>query len=64
MGIGACTSAIVSVLQNHTAVAMPGVMACCAVTAFFVFSLGSKIITQQASAKEVAEEDVEMISTL
>jgi DHA1 family bicyclomycin/chloramphenicol resistance-like MFS transporter len=64
MGIGACTSALVSVLQNHSGVAMPGVMACCAATAFVVFSLGSKIITQQASAKEVAEEDVEMISTL
>jgi DHA1 family bicyclomycin/chloramphenicol resistance-like MFS transporter len=64
MGIGACTSAIVSVLQNHTSVAMPAVMFFCAVTAFSVFLFGSKIIVQRASAREVAKEDVEMISTL
>jgi len=64
MGIGAGTSALVSVLQNHTALPMTGVMACCAITAFFVFSLGRKIIIQRASIEAVEEEDVEMISTL
>lgn len=64
MCIGACTSALVSVLQNHTALPMTGVMACCAITAFLVFSLGRKIIIQRANIDAVEEEDVEMISTL
>ena len=64
MSIGAFTSALVSVLQNHTALPMTGVMACCAITSLIVFSLGRKIIIQKASIKQVEEEDVEMISTL
>lgn len=64
MGIGACTSALVGVLQNHTALPMTGVMACCAITAFSMFTFGSKIISQRATAVAVEKEDVEMISTL
>jgi len=64
MGIGAGTSALVSVLQNSTALPMTGVMACCAIGALSVFSLGRKIIIQQASAEAIEEEDVEMISTM
>ncbi len=64
MRIGAGTSALVSVLQNHTALPMTGVMACCAITALSVFSFGKKIIIQRASKRVVEEEDVEMISTL
>jgi len=64
MSIGAGTSALVSVLQNHTALPMTAVMACCAIVAFSVFSLGRKIIIQRASIEAVEEEDVEMISTL
>ncbi|TMI90850.1 MAG: multidrug effflux MFS transporter [Bacteroidetes bacterium] len=64
MTIGAGTSALVSVLQNHTAMPMTGVMACCAITAFSVFSLGRKIIVERASEEAIGEEDVEMISTL
>ncbi|MEP7375418.1 MAG: multidrug effflux MFS transporter [Chitinophagaceae bacterium] len=64
MGIGAGTSALVSVLQNHTALPMTGVMACCALTALVFFSLGRKIIIRMASIEEVEKEDVEMISTL
>ena len=64
MSIGAGTAALVSLLQNHTALPMTGVMACCAVAALAVFSLGRKIIIQRASLEKVAEEDVEMISTL
>ena len=64
MSIGAGTSALVSVFQNHTALPMTAVMACCAVAAFTVFSLGRKIIIQRASIEKVEEEDVEMISTL
>ncbi len=64
MCIGACTSGVVSVLQNHTALPMTGVMAFCAVSALTVFSLGRKVIIRSASIEEVEEEDVEMISTL
>jgi MFS transporter, DHA1 family, multidrug resistance protein len=63
MFIGAGTSAIVSLLQNYFP-PMTLVMACCAISAFIVFSLGRKIIVQRASAEAVEEEDIEMISTL
>jgi DHA1 family bicyclomycin/chloramphenicol resistance-like MFS transporter len=63
MTIGACSSALVSILQNHTALPMTGVMACCAITALSVFLFGRRIIIQ-ASKEIVKEEDVEMISTL
>jgi DHA1 family bicyclomycin/chloramphenicol resistance-like MFS transporter len=64
MTIGAGTSGLVSVLHNDTALPMMGVMACCSVVAFSVFSLGRKIIVQRATTVAVDEEDVEMISTL
>ncbi len=64
MCIGASASAIVSLLQNHSSLPMAGVMACCAMTALLIFSLGRKIITQRAAISAVEEEDVEMISTL
>jgi hypothetical protein len=43
---------------------MSGMMALCSLTAFVVFLLGRKIIIQSVSLKDVAEEDVDMISTL
>ena len=64
MGIGAGISALVSVLQNGTAIPMTGVMACCSVTAFLVFFFGRKIIIYRVGINAVAEEDVEMMSTL
>jgi DHA1 family bicyclomycin/chloramphenicol resistance-like MFS transporter len=64
MGIGACTSALVSFLQNHTAIPMTGVMACCAIAAFSVFTFGRKVIAYHASIEKVEEEDIEMMSTL
>jgi DHA1 family bicyclomycin/chloramphenicol resistance-like MFS transporter len=64
MTIGAGTSALVSVMQNHTALPMTGVMACCAITALSIFLLGSRIIVQRATKEEINEEDVEMITTL
>jgi DHA1 family bicyclomycin/chloramphenicol resistance-like MFS transporter len=64
MTIGACTSALVSILQNHTALPMTGVMACCAIAALAVFALGRKIITQRGSLEAVEGKDVELISTL
>jgi DHA1 family bicyclomycin/chloramphenicol resistance-like MFS transporter len=64
MGVGAGMSALVSLLQNKTALPMTGIMACCAITALSVFSMGRKIIIKQASAEIVEKEDIEMISTL
>ena len=64
MGIGAGTSALVSLLQNDTALPMTGVMACCAISALAVFSLGRKIIVTRASIDVVEEKDIDMISTL
>jgi DHA1 family bicyclomycin/chloramphenicol resistance-like MFS transporter len=64
MSIGACTSALVSILQNHTALPMTGVMASCAIAALVTFSLGRKVIVKRASIKKVEEEEVEMISTI
>jgi DHA1 family bicyclomycin/chloramphenicol resistance-like MFS transporter len=64
MCIGACTSALVSVFQNNTALPMAGVMACCAIGAFTVYMIGRNIICLRAKAEAVAEEEVEMVSTL
>ena len=64
MGIGAGTSALVSFLQNNTALPMIGVMACCTISALSVFSFGRKIIVTRASTEAVEEEDIDMISTL
>lgn len=64
MGIGAGTSALVSLLQNQTALPMTGVMACCATAALTVFLLGRRVITRRASIEEVEEEDLDMMSTL
>lgn len=64
MGIGACTSALVSVLQNGTPIPMSGVMACCAITALSVFLLGRKIITKQSDMEGVEEEDLEMMTRI
>ena len=64
MGIGAGTSALVSFLQNNTALPMIGVMACCTISALSVFSFGRKIIVTRASTDAVEEEDIDMISTL
>ena len=64
MSIGAAASAIVSVLQNPTPIPMAGVMACSPILALAIFLWGRNIIVQRASQVAVAEEDLEMISTL
>ena len=64
MTIGACTSALVGVLQDHTALPMAGVMACCAISALSVFLFGKRIIIRRASREIIEEEEVEMITTL
>jgi DHA1 family bicyclomycin/chloramphenicol resistance-like MFS transporter len=62
MSIGAFTSAMVSFLNNHTAVPMTGVMACCSLTSFSVLTIGSRIIRYRASIEQVEEETADMIS--
>jgi DHA1 family bicyclomycin/chloramphenicol resistance-like MFS transporter len=64
MCIGAGTSALVSVLQNNTALPMAAVMACCAIGAFTVYMIGRNIIYMRARAEAVEKEEVEMVSTL
>jgi DHA1 family bicyclomycin/chloramphenicol resistance-like MFS transporter len=64
MTIGACSSALVSLLQDHTALPMMGVMAFCAITALSVFSFGETRIARRVSREMIEEEAVEMISTL
>jgi MFS transporter, DHA1 family, multidrug resistance protein len=64
MSVGAAASALVSFLQNHTVLPMAGIMACCSITAFCLYSLGRKFVVQPASRAVIEEEDVEMMSTL
>jgi len=64
MCIGAGASALVSVLQNSTALPMTGVMASGPVIAICIYLFGRRVIVKRASAIQVEEEDVEMISTL
>ena len=61
MGIGAFSSMMVSVLSNHTALPMTGVMAACSITSFCILMIGGKIIRYKATPEEVKEETVDMI---
>ena len=61
MGIGAFTSMVVSILSNHTALPMMGVMAACSITSFCILMIGGKIIRYKATPEEVEEETVDMI---
>jgi DHA1 family bicyclomycin/chloramphenicol resistance-like MFS transporter len=63
MGIGALTSALVSMLSNGTAMPMTGVMATCAVGSFCILQVGSRIIRYKASRRAVEEESVDMVSS-
>ncbi|MBS1557519.1 MAG: multidrug effflux MFS transporter [Bacteroidetes bacterium] len=64
LGIGAGASALVSVLQNDTALPMAGVMACCPLLALTVYCLGRKGKIKRPTLKETEEEEVKMISSL
>ncbi|HEX4851751.1 MAG TPA: Bcr/CflA family drug resistance efflux transporter, partial [Puia sp.] len=63
LSIGALTSAAVSILANHTALPMTGVMAVCALTSFSILLVGTRIIRYRASIIEVEEQSAEMISS-
>jgi len=64
MCIGAGASALVSLLQNHSAMPMTTVMACASIGALCIFTFGSRVIIHRAKLEKVEEEDVEMISSL
>jgi DHA1 family bicyclomycin/chloramphenicol resistance-like MFS transporter len=63
MGIGACTSALVSIFSNHTAIPMTSIMAACAVSACLILFMGRKMIVKEATVHAVEEEAIEMAST-
>lgn len=63
MGMGAGTSVLVSLLSNHTALPMTGVMLGCSVLSFIILLIGRKVICQKASITETEEDALEMIST-
>jgi DHA1 family bicyclomycin/chloramphenicol resistance-like MFS transporter len=62
--IGATASAIISVLQNRTALPMAVVMSFCAVMAFTVFLLGKKFLIHRIPQKALKEGEIEMAGTL
>jgi DHA1 family bicyclomycin/chloramphenicol resistance-like MFS transporter len=64
LSIGASASAIVSVLQNHTALPMAGVMTCCALAAFAVYKTGSRFLGRNADQKALKLQGVEMATEL
>jgi MFS transporter, DHA1 family, multidrug resistance protein len=63
MSLGACTAALVSLLQNHTALPMTGVMACCAATSFSILLIGRRFISYRATIEEVEEQTAELMTT-
>ncbi|CAN5564912.1 multidrug effflux MFS transporter [soil metagenome] len=64
MSIGALSSAMVSFLNNNTALPMTGTMAVCAASSFTVLMIGNKIIRYKAKPEDIKEETAEMVSML
>jgi len=63
MAIGASTSALVSYLNNHTAIPMTGTMAACSATSLCIFLAGKKIIDYNSTLEQVEEQGTEFIGT-
>jgi len=63
MGIGALTSALVSYLNNGTAIPMTIVMACCALLSFTIVMIGGRIVRNKTRIEETQEESAEMMVT-
>ena len=63
MGIGALTSALVSYLNNGTAIPMTIVMACCALLSFTIVMIGGRIVRNKTTIEETQEESAEMMVT-
>jgi len=64
MSVGAVMSAMVSILQNDSALAMTGIMASCSITASILYTLGKKVILNKASKELIEEEEIDMINTI
>jgi MFS transporter, DHA1 family, multidrug resistance protein len=64
MTIGAGASALVSVLHNHTALPMAGVMGFCAISAFTAYTLGGKFLIPIVDPSLLKQQDVEMATDL
>ena len=63
MSIGALTSATVGWLNDHTALPMTAVMACCALTALVILLTGGRVIRSRTAIKENTQSEcLEMIS--
>jgi DHA1 family bicyclomycin/chloramphenicol resistance-like MFS transporter len=63
MGIGAFTSALVSYLNNRTAMPMTSVMAGCALTSCIILVVGGRIINSKIDVEKVEKESAEMLIT-
>lgn len=63
MSIGALMSALVSLLQNNTALPMTGIMMFSSLSASILLALGKRRVLKKASRILIEEEEVEMVST-
>lgn len=63
MGIGALTSALVSYLNNGTAIPMTIVMASCALLSFAIVMIGGRIVRNKTTIEDVQKESAEMLIT-
>jgi DHA1 family bicyclomycin/chloramphenicol resistance-like MFS transporter len=57
LGLGAISTALVSVFNDNTAMPMAAVMCVCAITSFVVLLSGRKII-EKAKIKDGVDEDI------
>ncbi|MDE3254194.1 MAG: multidrug effflux MFS transporter [Bacteroidota bacterium] len=63
MSIGALMSAMVSLLQNDTALPMTGIMMFSSCAASLLLAVGKRRVLKKASRRLIEEEEVEMVST-
>lgn len=61
MGFGACVSAAVSLLHNHTAVPMVGVMMICVVSGLVILLFGQRAIQQEREQTPIDEPMTEVM---
>jgi MFS transporter, DHA1 family, multidrug resistance protein len=64
MTMGAIASATVSMLENHTALPMSGIMTCCAVGAFCTLTLSKKFTTNGVTQQAIEMREIETIGSL
>jgi DHA1 family bicyclomycin/chloramphenicol resistance-like MFS transporter len=56
LGIGAVSTALVSMLTNGTAIAMAAVMCACAISSFIVLLLGRRVIKRPVNSYSIINE--------